>query len=291
MPLASVSQRRTAFRAFLGANEALPAGSVFDAASARLAQAAGYRVGMFAGSVASAVVLGAPDLVVMTLSEFAEQARRIARGSDLPFMVDADHGYGNALNVRRTVEELETAGVSAIAVEDTVLPRAYAGPEAGLISRDEFRDKLRSAVAARVARELVIIGRTQALREAGMNETLARIRICNETGVDAIFVVAVNSVDQVRTLHEATSLALILNAMPSDGTSQSIAALGARLYLQGHLPYYAALNTLYESYKHLVDTGDQKALQARLLSKELQALAMDEAGYAAWTREYMGVDE
>ena len=291
MHLASVSQRRTAFRAFLAANEALPAGSVFDAASARLAQAAGYQVGMFAGSVASAVVLGAPDLVVMTLSEFAEQARRIARGSDLPFMVDADHGYGNALNVRRTVEELETAGVSAIAVEDTVLPRAYAGPEAGLISRDEFRDKLRSAVAARVARELVIIGRTQALREAGMNETLARIRICDETGVDAIFVVAVNSVDQVRTLHEATSLPLILNAMPSDGTSQSIASLGARLYLQGHLPYYAALNTLYESYKHLVDTGDQKALQARVLSKELQALAMDEAGYATWTREYMGVDE
>ena len=291
MPLASVSQRRRAFRDHLAANEALPAGSVFDAASARLAQAAGYRVGMFAGSVASAVVLGAPDLVVMTLSEFAEQARRIARGSDLPFMVDADHGYGNALNVRRTVEELETAGVSAIAVEDTVLPRAYAGPEAGLISRDEFRDKLRSSVAARVQPELVIIGRTQVLRDVGMDETLARIAICNETGVDAIFVVGVSSVEQVRALHEATRLPLILNAMPADGTSESIAALGGRLYLQGHLPYYAALNTLYESYKHLVDTGDQKALQARVLSKELQALALDEAGYAAWTREYMGVDK
>jgi carboxyvinyl-carboxyphosphonate phosphorylmutase len=291
MPLASVSQRRTAFRAFLAANEALPAGSVFDAASARLAQAAGYRVGMFAGSVASAVVLGAPDLVVMTLSEFAEQARRIARGSDLPFMVDADHGYGNALNVRRTVEELETAGVSAIAVEDTVLPRAYAGPEAGLISRDEFRDKLRSSVAARMQPELVIIGRTQALRDAGMDETLARIAICNETGVDAIFVVGINSIEQVRSLHEATSLPLILNAMPADGTPETVAALGARLYLQGHLPYYAALNTLYESYKHLVETGDQKALQAKVLSKELQALALDEAGYAAWTREYMGVDK
>jgi carboxyvinyl-carboxyphosphonate phosphorylmutase len=291
MPLASVNQRRRAFRDHLAGNEALPAGSVFDAASARLAQAAGYRVGMFAGSVASAVVLGAPDLVVMTLSEFADQARRIARGSDLPFMVDADHGYGNALNVRRTVEELETAGVSAIAVEDTLLPRAYAGPEAGLISQAEFRDKLRSAVAARVEPELVIIGRTQALREVGMDETLARVRICDETGVDAIFVVAVNSVEQVRTLHEATSLPLILNAMPSDGTSESIAALGARLYLQGHLPYYAALNTLYESYRHLVETGDQAALQSKVLSKELQALAMDETGHAAWTREYMGVDK
>jgi carboxyvinyl-carboxyphosphonate phosphorylmutase len=291
MPLASVSQRRREFRAHLAGNEALPAGSVFDAASARLAQAAGYKVGMFAGSVASAVVLGAPDLVVMTLSEFADQARRIARGSDLPFMVDADHGYGNALNVRRTVEELETAGVSAIAVEDTVLPRAYAGPEAGLISQAEFRDKLRSAVAARVEPELVIIGRTQALRDDGMDEALARIAICNETRADAIFVVGVNSVEQVKALHTATQLPLILNAMPSDGTSEAVAALGARLYLQGHLPYYAALNTLYESYKHLVETGDQSALESKVLPKELQARALAETDYAEWTREYMGVQK
>jgi carboxyvinyl-carboxyphosphonate phosphorylmutase len=290
MPLASVSQRRQAFRSLLAGSEALPAGSVFDAASARLAQAAGYKAGMFAGSVASAVVLGAPDLVVMTLTEFAGQARRIARGSDLPFMVDADHGYGNALNVRRTVEELETAGVSAIAVEDTVLPRPYAGPETGLIPRDEFRDKLRSAVAAREQPELVIIGRTQALRDAGMDETLARIVICNETGVDAIFIVGVDSIEQVRTLHGATSLPLILNAMPKDATSSEVASEGGRLYLHGHLAYYAAMNTLYESYKHLVATGDNAALQAKVLPKDLQAIAMAETDHAEWTRRYMGVE-
>jgi carboxyvinyl-carboxyphosphonate phosphorylmutase len=289
MPLASFSERRRAFRRILAGNEALPAGSVFDAASARLAAAAGYRVGMFAGSVASAVVLGAPDLVVMTLTEFADQARRIARGSDLPFMVDADHGYGNSLNVRRTVEELETVGVSAIAVEDTVLPRPYAGPESGLIPQDEFRDKLRSAVAARIDPELVIIGRTQALRDAGIVEAAQRVQICNETGVDAIFLVGVRSIDEVRRLRQETSLPLILNAMPSDATGDTVAALGTRLYLQGHLPYYAALNTLYESYKHLVATGDQKPLEAKALAKDLQALALDETGHAAWTKEYMGL--
>ena len=291
MPLASVSQRRRAFRGFLAANEALPAGSIFDAASARLAQAAGYRVGMFAGSVASAVVLGAPDLVVMTLTEFAEQARRVARGSDLPFMVDADHGYGNSLNVRRTVEELETAGVSAIAVEDTVLPRLYGGPETELISQAEFRDKLRSAVAARVDPELVIIGRTQALRDGGMEEAVARIRICNETGVDAIFVVGVNSIEQVRPIREATTLPLILNAMPRDATSSVAAALGVRLYLQGHLPYYAALNTLYESYKHLVAAGDQSTLPHKVLPKDLQAIALAETDHAEWTQAYMGLEK
>src|ERR1700692_2900092 len=84
-----------------------------------------FEIGMFAGSVASFTVLGAPDLIVLTLTEFAEQAYRICRAGSLPLLVDADHGYGNALNVMRTVEELETAGVAALCIEDTVLPRTY----------------------------------------------------------------------------------------------------------------------------------------------------------------------
>lgn len=88
--------------------------SVYDAMSARLAQAAGFTVGLFSGKIASASTLGAPDLNVITLTELAEQARRITRASDLSLVVDADHGYGNALNVTRTVEELEHAGISMI---------------------------------------------------------------------------------------------------------------------------------------------------------------------------------
>ena len=135
----------------------------------------------------------------------------------------------------------------------------------------------------------MIIGRTQALRDSGIVEAAERVRICNETNVDAIFLVGVRSIDEVRRLRQETSLPLILNAMPSDATAEAIAALGARLYLQGHLPYYAALNTLYESYKHLVATGDQKPLEAKVLPKDVQAVALDEAGYAAWTKEYMGL--
>ena len=104
---------------------------------------------MFAGLIGSGTVLGAPDLVVLTLTEFAEQIRRIARGSDLPLMVDADHGYGNALNVMRTVEELETSGVAALTIEDTVLPTPFGGQGEGLISIEEMLGKLRAAVAAR----------------------------------------------------------------------------------------------------------------------------------------------
>ena len=91
--------------------------SVFDAMSARLAEAAGFEIGMLAGSIASAMAIGAPDWTLITLTEFADQARRITRASDISLMVDADHGYGNALNVMRTVEEMENAGVSALTIE------------------------------------------------------------------------------------------------------------------------------------------------------------------------------
>ena len=103
------TDRRQRFRAVLAGDQCIHPGSVFDPISARIAEELGFEVGMFAGSIASFTVLGAPDLIVLTLSEFAEQAYRINRAGKLPLLVDADHGYGNALNVMRTVQELETA--------------------------------------------------------------------------------------------------------------------------------------------------------------------------------------
>ena len=121
--VSSIAERRRRFRAILAGAECIHPGSVFDPMSARIAEDLGFECGMFAGSTASLTVLGAPDLIVLTLTEFAEQARRICRAvKTLPLLVDADHGYGNALNAMRTVEELEAAGVSAMTLEDTVLP-------------------------------------------------------------------------------------------------------------------------------------------------------------------------
>ena len=106
----------------------------------------GFEVGMFAGSIASATVLGAPDYIVLTLSEFAQQIHRICRASEISLMVDADHGYGNALNVKRTVEELETAGVAALTIEDTLLPKAYGSSGTSLISIDSEQWKGKLAI-------------------------------------------------------------------------------------------------------------------------------------------------
>src|SRR5580692_8273351 len=140
--------RRRRFRAVLAGDRCVHPGSVFDALSARIAEELGFEIGMFAGSIASFTVLGAPDLIVLALTEFAEQAYRICRAGNLPLLVDADHGYGNALNVMRTVEELENAGIAALTIEDTALPRSFGETKPQLISIEEGVGKMRAALAA-----------------------------------------------------------------------------------------------------------------------------------------------
>src|SRR5690349_594160 len=139
------------FRAALTGAACLSPASVYDPLSARIARSVGYTTGILAGSVASNSTLAAPDLVVLTLTELAEQVRRMARVTDLGLLVDADHGFGNALNVMRTIEELEHAGAAAASIEDTLLPRPFgqaAGAES-VITHEEMIGKLRAAVAAR----------------------------------------------------------------------------------------------------------------------------------------------
>ncbi len=169
--------RRERFRQLLQGNACLHPGSVFDPLSARIAEDLGYQFGMLAGSSASLTVLGAPDIVLLTLTEFAEQTYRICRSCSLPLLVDADHGYGNALNAARTVEELETAGVAGLTIEDTVLPSAFgASGTTNLTSIAEGAAKLRAALAARQDPLLAMIGRTSAVSITGVEDAIARAK-------------------------------------------------------------------------------------------------------------------
>ena len=144
--------RRQAFRHILAGSACVHPGSVYDPISARIAESIGFECGMFAGSIASLTVLGAPDIVILTLTEFAQQILRITRASEIPLLVDADHGYGNALSVMRTVEELEIAGVAAMTIEDTALPTPFGTTRPSLLSHDEGLGKIRAALAATMTR-------------------------------------------------------------------------------------------------------------------------------------------
>ena len=283
-----LSERRQQYRRLLEGHACVHPASVFDAMSARMAASLGFEVGMFAGSIASGTVLGAPDIIVLTLTEFAEQIRRITRGSDLPLMVDADHGYGNALNVMRTVEELETSGVAALMVEDTVLPQPFAGQDEGLVSVDEMLGKLRAAVAARQDPSLVVIGRTGALRRGGIAEAEKRVRAYQETGIDAIFLAGASKREEVEAMHRATRLPLMLGGAPTALADKSfLASQGVRIALQGHHPFYAAAKAVYDTLKYLREGGAPAGLKDRVASEELLAIAMRQNDYKRWQGDYL----
>jgi len=283
-----LSERRKRYRQILAGTGCVHPASVFDAMSGRLAESLGFEVGMFSGSIGSASVLGAPDLVVLTLTEFAGQLRRIARGCDLPLMVDADHGYGNALNVMRTVEELETAGVAALTIEDTVLPTPFGGQDEGLVSLAEMLGKLRAAVAARQDPSLVVLGRTSALRHGGLAETARRLQAYQETGIDGIFIAGARTRDEVTSLHEATRLPLLLGSTPPELRDRDfLAAHGVRIALQGHHPFYAAAQAVYDTLKYLREGGAPSGLKDRVASEETLRIALRQDDYERWQRDYL----
>jgi oxaloacetate decarboxylase len=259
--MASLSYRRN-FRVALAQPTCLSPASVYDPLSARIAEAVGFKIGMLAGSVASFTTLAAPDLIVMTLTETAEQVRRIMRASTLGLLIDADHGYGNALSAMRTVEELEHAGAAAVSIEDTLLPQPFRAEKEQVISIAEMEGKLRAAMAARRDPDFAIAGRTSSLRVEGLDGAVQRVRAYATAGVDAIFVVGVDSLEQVRALSEAARLPLILG--PNKLDRAALAAEGVAILLQGHQPVAAAAKALHDAYAHLYAGNDPADLAGRI---------------------------
>ena len=283
------AEQRKKFRAVLAGSRCLSPASVFDPLSARIAEAVGYEIGMLAGSVASNSTLAAPDLIVLTLTEFADQIRRIMRASRLPLLVDADHGYGNALNVMRTVQELDHAGVSCMSIEDTLLPTPYGQPEGTdeLISTAEMVGKLRAAVEARGSSDVMIAGRTAALKVEGTDGTVARAKAYAATGVDAIFVVGVESLDQVGVVHAAAKLPIIVGSAPASIKREDFAQRGARVLLHGHQPIAAAAKALREVYEHLHKGGAPAELKDKVITAQEMDKLVNGGSYKKWQSEFL----
>ena len=284
-----LTERRERYRAILAGNECVHPASVFDPISARIAEDLGFEVGMFAGSIASATVLGAPDLIVLTLSEFAQQIHRICRAGNISLMVDADHGYGNALNVKRTVEELETAGVAALTIEDTLLPRSFGNSKGGeLISLEEGVGKMKAAIAGRQDSSLVIAGRTSAIRLAGIDETIRRAEAYEQAGVDALFLAGARTREEVEAVHAEVKLPLMLGGTPEELTDKTyLADNGVRIALQGHLPFQAAVKAVYDTLKALREGVSPAELGPSIASAELMAQVTRQSDYDGWLEEFL----
>ena len=284
----STAQRRAAFRAILSGDACIHPASVHDPIAGRIAADLGFEAAMFAGSVASLTVLGAPDIIVLTLSEFADQARRICRGGAPPLLVDADHGYGNALNVMRTVQELETAGIAALTIEDTDLPRAHGVAESGLLSLEAGLGKMRAAVAAREDAGLAVIARTSALNLVNLDEAVRRAKAYATCGTDALFFTGVNDWEQLAALQAvANGMPIILGGTPASMADKArLAAQGVRVALQGHQPFAAAVAAIHATLKALREGTPPAELKGIAPASVMKTVTRD-ADYAAWTRDFL----
>jgi len=276
--------RREKLRNILSGPRCIRPGSVYDAISIRIAEDLGFEVGMFGGSVASLAVLGDPDIALITLTELCEQMRRMSRAATLPVLVDADHGYGNAMNVRRTAQELDAAGAGGLTIEDTLLPQTFGEPKTQLISQEEGVGKMKAAVDGRSDPSLVILARTGAISMTSLGDAIERARAYEATGVDGLFFTGVKSRDEVET-----RLPIVLGGAPEEMIDLDwLLSKRVKIALQGHAPFAAATQAVYNTLKTLREGGSPKDLKG-LASAELTGRVTREAETKARIAEFLGL--
>jgi 2,3-dimethylmalate lyase len=193
--------KRQQFRTLLAGGAPVVAPGVYDCLSAKVVERSGASAAIVTGAGIAASVLGEPDVGLVTMSEALNQTRNIARCIGIPLIADCDTGYGNPINVRRTVREFEDAGVSALFLEDQVAPKRcghFAGKQ--VIDAEEMVQKLRAACEARTDRDLLIIARTDARATYGPEEAVRRARLYVEAGAEMIFVEAPHSEDELELI-------------------------------------------------------------------------------------------
>ena len=191
-------------RQLLAGNEPVVAPGAYDALTARIIEQAGFPAVYMTGFGTSASLLGRPDVGLLTMTQMVDNARRIAQAVDVPVISDADTGYGNPLNVIRTVQEYERAGVSAIHIEDQIMPKKCGHMEnKQVIASAEMEEKIRAATEARATDDFLIIARTDARAVEGFESALRRARAYREAGADVLFVEAPQSEDEVAEVARA----------------------------------------------------------------------------------------
>lgn len=246
---------------------------VFDTLSAKIAERAGFGMAFISGYSVAATAIGEPDLGLLTQTEMIERARRVCMSVEIPIIVDADTGYGNALNVHRTVDELIRAGAAGCFLEDQVWPKRCGHLHGKrIIGREEYVQKVRAAVDARGDRDFFIVARTDALAVEGLEEALSRIEAAREAGADASFIEAPMSEEQMAEVGRRTPKPLVANMIEGGRTPvlprEKLAEMGFNLILYPLSALFGAARTIELLYRRLKDEGTTLGEESRLMSFE-----------------------
>ena len=246
----------------------------YDAFSAKILKQAGFKVVYMTGSGVTASLTGMPDVGILTMTEMVNQARNIVNAIDLPLICDADNGYGNPINVIRTVKEYERAGVAGIHIEDQVAPKKcghFKGKQ--IISAEEMVKKIEAAIYAREGNDFLLIARTDARSVKGLDEALERARLYAEAGADMIFVESPQSIDELRIISDKLSdIPLLVNMVEGGKTPtlpfEDFQEMGFKIVLYPTSGIRAVAKILQELAGHLYRCKDTKDFEDRLVTFE-----------------------
>ena len=243
---------------------------VYDALSAKIAARAGFEVIFITGYSLSATLLGEPDFGLLTQSEVVGAAQRICAVVDTPVIVDADTGYGNAINVMRTVQDLIRAGAAGMFLEDQVWPKRCGHMKGKqVIALDEQLKKLRAAVEATQGSEFFIVARTDSRQALGLTEAITRGLAFKEAGADAVFIEAPESKEEMKEIAHQVPGPLVANMLERGVTPlmgpKELKELGFDLIVWPLAPLYSAAQSLTEVYTTLRRDGSTLAILDRLM--------------------------
>lgn len=263
-----------ALRKILAQERTILVPGAYDALSAKILQQAGFRVLYMTGSGVTASLTGMPDVGILTMAEMVNQARNIVGAIDLPLICDADNGYGNPINVIRTVKEYERAGVAGIHIEDQVAPKKcghFEGKQ--IVAAEEMVKKIEAAIYAREEDDFLLIARTDARSVEGPDEALERARLYAEAGADMIFVESPQSVEELKVISEELAhIPLLVNIVEGGKTPtlpfEDLREMGFRIVLYPTSGIRAVAKILQELAGHLHKHKDTRDFEDRLVSFE-----------------------
>lgn len=284
-----MSRVREQFRSVLARPTCTLAANIFDPLSASIAHMLEYEVCVLSGSVGKVANLGVPDGVLSNMSDVVDHCRRITRIADVSLMVDAEDGFGNAVNVARTVREMEAAGVSAIEIEDNFVPKQFGVENPGLISKEEQVGKLQAAVAARTDPTTVIVARSAALGLTPLDEALDRIQAYSQTGAEALMLTGSSSRDQLEAVHRVTTLPICVLSPPADIRNDPafLAATGVKILMLGNPTFAVAVRAIFDSLRHLKEGGSLEELGDRQATPDLLRSVNRTDEFLQWQEEYL----
>jgi 2-methylisocitrate lyase-like PEP mutase family enzyme len=245
----------------------------YDTLSAKIAERVGFPFGFVSGYSVAATTIGEPDMGLLTQTEMTERARKICGSVSIPVIIDADTGYGNPLNVYRTVVDLIDAGAKGCFLEDQVWPKKC-GHMRGkrVIEREEYIHKIRAAVDARDGRDFFIVARTDAEQAVGLDEAIARVTEAREAGADASFVEAPGSIEQLQEIGRRSPHPNVANMIEGGKTpllsKDRLSEMGFHLILYPLAGLYASAAAIQHIYEALFDNGTTIGKEGNLMTFE-----------------------